>query len=40
MKFYLFAYEPAELIANLDDTKVELAARLKRLETDLAAVAA
>jgi len=40
VKFYLFAYEPAELIANLDDTKVELAARLKRLETDLAAVAA
>ncbi len=39
VKFYMFAYEPPETIANLEDTKAELAARLLRLENDLATVA-
>jgi phosphoglucomutase/phosphomannomutase len=39
VKCYLFAYEPPEMIANLEDTKAELAARLSRLEDDLTAVA-
>jgi phosphoglucomutase/phosphomannomutase len=39
VKFYLFAYEPPEQIANLDDTKAELASRLAALEADLAALA-
>ena len=39
VKFYLFAYEPPEQIANLDDTKAELAARLAALEADLGALA-
>ena len=39
VKFYLFAYEPPEQIANLDDTKAELAARLAALEADLSALA-
>ena len=39
VKFYLFAYEPPEQIANLDDTKSELASRLAALEADLGALA-
>lgn len=39
MKFYTFAYEPAEQLANLDDTKAELEERLTAMEKDLAAVA-
>jgi phosphoglucomutase/phosphomannomutase len=39
VKFYLFAYEPPEQIANLHDTKTELAARLAALEADLSALA-
>jgi phosphomannomutase len=35
VKFYLFAYEPAEMLANLDDTKAELVELLKRLGNDL-----
>lgn len=36
VKFYMFAYEPAEMLHNLEDTKVELAARLDGLAKDLA----
>jgi phosphoglucomutase/phosphomannomutase len=39
VKFYTFAYEPAEQLANLDDTKAELEERLTAMETDLAVVA-
>lgn len=39
VKFYTFAYEPAEMLANLDDTKAELAARLATFETELGAYA-
>lgn len=39
VKFYLFAFEPAEQLANLADTKVELQARLAALEKDLRAFA-
>ena len=39
VKFYNFAYEPAEQLANLDDTKAELEERLTEIERDLAAVA-
>ena len=39
MKFYIFAYEPAEQLANLADTKAELEDRLTAIEHDLAAVA-
>jgi phosphomannomutase len=35
VKFYMFSYEPAEQIANLEDTKEECGERLKRLEQDL-----
>ncbi|MBI2824379.1 MAG: phospho-sugar mutase [Planctomycetia bacterium] len=39
VKFYTFAYEPAEQLANLADAKRELAERLDALERDLAAFA-
>lgn len=39
VKFYLFAYEPAEMLASLDDTKVQFAERLDQLQKDLAAYA-
>ena len=39
VKFYLFAYEPPEQLAHLDDAKAELSARLDRMERDLAAYA-
>lgn len=39
VKFYTFAYEPAEMLANLEDTKTELAARLDAMERDLSAFA-
>ena len=35
VKFYLFAYEPAEMLAHLEDTKQEFAARLDQLQNDL-----
>ncbi|HET6882257.1 MAG TPA: phospho-sugar mutase [Pirellulales bacterium] len=35
VKFYLFAYEPPELIANLDDAKQQLAKRLATFQTEL-----
>ena len=35
VKFYMFAYEPAEMLANLEDTKDELNARLSAFEQDL-----
>jgi len=35
VKFYLFAYEPAEMLANLEDTKAELAERLAAFEREL-----
>jgi phosphoglucomutase/phosphomannomutase len=40
VKFYLFTYEPAEQIANLDQTKAELSARLDALASDFARLAA
>jgi phosphoglucomutase/phosphomannomutase len=39
VKFYLFAYEPAEQIGDLAETKAEIARRLKNLRTALAALA-
>lgn len=39
VKFYLFAYEPPEQLANLADAKADLAARLARLEQELFAIA-
>ncbi|MBX7168576.1 MAG: phospho-sugar mutase [Pirellulales bacterium] len=39
VKFYLFAYEPAEQIAQLDDTRAELAARLDAVYQALAEIA-
>jgi phosphomannomutase len=35
VKFYMFAYEPPEMLANLEDTKGELAARLAQFEAEL-----
>jgi phosphoglucomutase/phosphomannomutase len=35
VKFYMFTYEPAEQLANLDDTKAELAERLAKIAGDL-----
>ncbi len=34
VKFYMFAYEPPEMLANLQDTKEELANRLARFESE------
>ena len=39
VKLYLFAYEPPELIAELEITKTEVAERLDRLQAALAALA-
>jgi phosphoglucomutase/phosphomannomutase len=39
VKFYLFAYEPAEMLANLEDAKSQLAERLAAFERDLTAFA-
>ncbi len=39
VKLYLFAYEPPELIADLEDTKMEIAERLDRLQAALAELA-
>jgi len=39
VKFYLFAYEPAEQLANLDDTRVEVQQRMDAVHADLAALA-
>jgi phosphoglucomutase/phosphomannomutase len=39
VKFYQFTYVPAEQLANLADTKREMAERLKTLENDLKAFA-
>ena len=35
VKFYIFTYEPAELLANLDDTRSQLTARVKQLQQEL-----
>lgn len=35
VKFYMFAYEPPELLANLDDTRRQLAERLASFQTEL-----
>ena len=35
IKFYMFAYIPAEQLANLESAKAELEARLDRVEADL-----
>jgi phosphomannomutase len=39
VKFYMFTFEAAEQIANLDDTKAECAARLEKMQADLSAFA-
>jgi phosphoglucomutase/phosphomannomutase len=39
VKFYTFSYEPAEQIANLDDTKAEVGNRLKAMAADLSSFA-
>jgi phosphoglucomutase/phosphomannomutase len=39
VKFYMFSYEPAEQIANLEDTKAECGERLKQMERDLSSFA-
>jgi phosphoglucomutase/phosphomannomutase len=39
VKFYAFAYEPAEMLANLEDTKAELQTRLGGMTSDLATYA-
>ena len=35
VKFYMFAYEPAEQLANLEDTKQQLTERLAQIASDL-----
>jgi phosphoglucomutase/phosphomannomutase len=35
VKFYLFAYRPPELLADLEEAKIELAARLRRIGQEL-----
>jgi phosphoglucomutase/phosphomannomutase len=37
VKYYMFTYEPAEQLANLDDAKAQHAARLEQLGRDLTA---
>jgi phosphoglucomutase/phosphomannomutase len=39
VKFYMFAFEPAEQLANLEDAKRQLAERLDRIAVDLTALA-
>ncbi|MEX0939401.1 MAG: phospho-sugar mutase [Pirellulales bacterium] len=39
VKFYLFAYQPPEALANLEDAKAELRQRLSGMERDLTAYA-
>lgn len=39
VKFYMFGFEPPEMLANLETTKAELAERLKRVAADLSAFA-
>ena len=39
VKFYMFTFEPAEQIANLDDTKAEVGNRLKAMAADLSSFA-
>ncbi len=39
VKYYMFTYEPAEMLANLDDTKSQHSARLEQLGRDLTAFA-
>ena len=39
VKFYMFTYVPAELLANLDSAKEEMAERLKKMDADLLKVA-
>ena len=35
VKYYMFTFEPAEMLANLDDAKTNHAARLSALGHDL-----
>jgi phosphoglucomutase/phosphomannomutase len=39
IKFYMFAFEPAEQLANLETTKAELGNRLKQIGQELFALA-
>lgn len=39
VKFYMFAFEPAEMLANLEDTRQELNERLARIGNELSAIA-
>jgi phosphoglucomutase/phosphomannomutase len=38
IKLYLFAYEPPELIGNLEETKTQIAERLDKLQATLSAL--
>lgn len=40
VKYYMFAFEPAEQLHNLDDARAELEARLTRIEKDFQTLAA
>lgn len=40
VKYYMFAFEPAEQLHNLDDTKAELTAQLTAIEKDVQVLAA
>lgn len=40
VKYYMFAFEPAEQLHNLEDTKAELLAKLTAIEKDVQALAA
>jgi phosphomannomutase len=40
VKYYMFAFEPAEQLHNLEDARAELEARLTRIEKDFQALAA
>jgi phosphoglucomutase/phosphomannomutase len=40
VKFYTFAFVPAEQLADLEQTKTDMKQRLERLEADLRALAA
>jgi len=40
VKYYMSAYEPAEQLHNLEDTKQELVDRLTKIEKDFQAIAA
>ena len=38
VKIYLFAYQPAEMLADIDLARLEMTTRLEALEADLQAI--